>query len=317
VTLTRVTLLTPAQQEVLDLLRATDRERPEVPADLRDDLRAELEDGLRPLADGLDRPLFVAKAALGRVLACEAHHLHEEAAPFEWSVATARGTVAHKAIQFSVHRRDDPTPLRLVDDALERLADDPNASIAPWLLELAESARAELRSDVNTMVAAFLELWPPLQASWRPETESPRRVELCGGMVILSGRVDLTLGAPRGLRAGRVVVELKTGRRHAGHADDLRYYALLDTLRSGVPPFSLVGYELDAGRFSVEPVTEATLEAAVRRTIAAATKLLELRLGLRSPAATPGPTCRWCGLRDTCEVADGRLADEIDDDQED
>lgn len=296
-------LLTPAQQEVLDLLRATDDPRPEVPPGLRDELQAELQAGVADLAAGLDRPLFAGKAALSRVLACEAHHLAEEAAPFEWSIVTARGTVAHKAVQLSAHRRDDPSPLRLVDDAIDQLADDPSGSIAGWLLELSESARAELRSDVNDVVATFLELWPPLQASWRPQTESPRRVELCGGMVIVSGRVDLTLGAPRGLRAGRVVVDLKTGATHAGHADELRLYALLDTIRVGVPPFLLVGYYLDTGRFTTEPVTEATLDAAVRRTIAALRKLLELRLGVRSPAATPGPTCRWCRLSDSCDVA--------------
>lgn len=307
------TTLSPAQHEVLDLLRAADRERPEVAPELRDGLRARLDRELGAIAAGLAEPLFAGKAAIGRVLACEAHHLDEQATPFEWSLPTARGTVAHKAIQLSVAGADRPAPLVLVDDALERLAGDPGERIADFLLALSSADRAELRSDVNGIVATFLELWPPLERSWQPQTESPRRAELCGGMVVLSGRVDLTLGAPRGNRAGRVVVDLKTGGRHAGHLDDLRFYALLDTLRVGVPPFSAVGYYLDSGTFTAEEMTEAVLEAAVRRTVAAVTKLVELKLGLRSPSRTANAACRWCRLRPDCSAAvvDDPLAQEL------
>jgi hypothetical protein len=298
-------LLTPAQQEVLDLLRAGD-DRPEVPAELRLDLRADLERALGHLASQLDRPVFAGKSVLARVLACETHHVTEEDQPFEWSLTTARGTVAHKAIQLSVGwtaRAERPVPLELVDDALDRLVDDPNERIADFLLGLTEAERSEMRTEVNELVAGFIELWPPLQRAWQPQTESRRRAELCGSMVVLSGKVDLTLGAPRGLRAGRVVVDLKTGAPHSGHADDLRFYALLDTLRVGVPPFRVASWYLDSGRLTCEDVTPALLEAAVRRTIAGVTKLVELRLGLRSPAVNRNPACGWCRLRESCEEA--------------
>ena len=299
--------LTPAQQDVVDVLRARDRPRPVVEPGLRHDLRARLESGLGDLAARLDKPLFVSKGALSRVHACEAHHLAEEAADFVWTVAAARGTVAHKAIELSVHRRDSPPPLVLVDAALDRLADDPGHPLAGFLLGLEEAARAELRSQVNDLVAGFVELWPPLRPRWVPRTESRLRAELCGGMVILSGRADLTLGAPEGMTAGRLIVDLKTGRTHPGHVDDLRLYALLETLRCGVPPFRLAVYALDAGVATVEEVDEGVLEAAVRRTIAGGRRLLELHLGLRSAQVTPNPACRWCRVRTTCEGA-GRWA---------
>jgi hypothetical protein len=295
--------LSPAQEAVLQLLRATDQPRPEVDLALRVELRRRLETELAPAAALLSTPLFVSKTALGRVLACEAHQVAEAAAPFEWSIAAARGTVAHKAVQLSIGRGDRVPPLAIVDAALQRLADDPAERIAGFLLGLDDDDRAELRADVHGYVATFLELWPPLLPAWRPQTESPRRAELCAGRIVLSGRVDLTLGAPRGAVAGRVVVDLKTGRRQRVHADDLRFYALLDTLRVGVPPFSLVGYYLDEGEFSVEEVTEQTLEVAVRRTVDGVTRLAQLAAGLRSPAVVPGPTCRWCRLRDTCLAA--------------
>jgi hypothetical protein len=211
--------------------------------------------------------------------------------------------VAHRAIQLSVGRPDSPSPLRLVDDALERLADDPTMRIADYLLGLTDAERAELRAEVGELVGSFLELWPPLERGWRPQTEASRRFELFDSMVIFSGKLDLTLGAPDGLRAGRVIVDLKTGTRHAGHVDELRFYALLDTLRCGVPPFRLVRYYLDAGDHAHEDVTEDVLEAAVRRTVGATRRLIELRLGLRSAVVNPNPACRWCCIRAECDGA--------------
>lgn len=293
----------PAQQELLDRLRAAGRPRPQVGPELRTELRRRLESELGAVAAPLTEPLFANKADLSRVLSCEAHHVSEKEAGFEWSVVTARGTVAHKAIQLSIHRPDQPPPLALVDDALERLADDPQERIADWLLGLSPAERADLRAGVGELVTAFVDLWPPLQRAWKPDTESRRRADLCGDMVVLSGKVDLTLGAPQGLTAGRVVVDLKTGGPSAHHRDDLRFYAVLETLRMGVPPFLLGTYYLDSGELRDEPVTEEVLEAGVRRTVAAVRKLAGLKLGLRSPSRTANPACRWCRLREGCDVA--------------
>lgn len=305
-------MLSPAQQDVVELLRAPDRPRPSVHGDPRPQLRRRLEGALGPLAGKLDRPLFVSKAALRRVAACEAHHLAEDEAPFEWSVAAARGTVAHKAIELSVHRRDSPSPLHLVDGALERLEADPDSGVGGWLTTLDEAERAELRGGVNEIVAAFLELWPPLPRAWRPATEVKLRAELCGGLLILSARSDLTLGMAQGATAGKVLVELKTGARAARHVEDLRYAALLETLRCGVPPLRLALASLDSGTLTVEDVTDDVIEAAVRRTIAGATRLLELRLGLRSAAVTPNPACGWCAARASCDGAVRWAAQERD-----
>jgi RecB family exonuclease len=295
--------LNPAQREVLDALRAPERPRPRYDAGLRAALRAHLEEELGPLAALVDRPAVVTKRALGEVLTCEAHHLASTAAPFEWNVALARGVVVHRAIQLGVFRRDAPPPLELVDDALDRLADDPDAAVADYLLDLPEAERAELRGAASEVVSAFTELWPPLARTWFPRTETPVRAELCGGKVVLTGRVDLSLGVADGDQAGRVLVDLKTGGASAGHLHDLRFYALLETLRSGVPPLRLATSYLEAGDLAVEDVDEDVLEAAVRRTVQGARAVLELRLGLRSPAITPNPACRWCPAREGCEGA--------------
>jgi hypothetical protein len=138
------------------------------------------------------------------------------------------------------------------------------------------------------------------------------RAELCDGMLILSARSDLTLGMAQGTTAGKVLVELKTGARAARHVEDLRYAALLETLRCGVPPLRLALASLDSGTLSVEDVTDDVLEAAVRRTIAGTTRLLELRLGLRSPSVTPNPACGWCAARHDCDGAVRWAAQEQD-----
>ena len=43
---------------------------------------------------------------------------------FAWSAAKAKGQVAHKAIQLSIHWRGEIVPITVVDEAIARLADD-------------------------------------------------------------------------------------------------------------------------------------------------------------------------------------------------
>jgi hypothetical protein len=127
----------------------------------------------------------------------------------------------------------------------------------------------------------------------------------------MHGKVDLALGLPRGDEARELFVDLKTGRGHPGHLDDLRFYALLQCLRSGVPPFRVASYYLDTATFHHEDVTAETLEIALSRTADGVRKLCELRLEHRGPTITPGPTCSYCRLNTTCEGArtwqDGRF----------
>lgn len=295
-------MLTPAQADTLTMLRG-DGPRPTFDPALRVELRARLEDGFGDLAALLDRPFWAGKTPLGRVFACEAHEVAEQNVAFEWNLANARGTVAHRAIELSVHLPGGAPPLHLVDTAVHRLADDPDSSIGAFLGGLDEADLAELRSDVNNLVSDFLDQWPPLKTAWRPTTEARLKAELCKGKVVLSGKADLALGAPVGNEAGRVFVELKSGTVRAQHLDDLRLYALLETLRIGVPPRRLVVHSLDSGTLLVTDVNLDVLEAAVHRTIDGVRKLLELRLGLRSPLVTANPACRWCSVRASCEGA--------------
>jgi hypothetical protein len=305
--------LNPAQQQVLDLLGAPAGERPTFDAGLRHELRAELEEGLAHLAGDLDPddPFFVSKHKLGSVHGCEVRMLAEEDAGFEWSVPTARGTVAHKAIELSVHWRGEPTPAELVDEAIGRLSND-GSTLAEFLQRASEVDVVELRGDALDRVTKFTESFPPLQARWRPVTESRARVDLLGGRLVLQGKVDLSLGQSRGTTAGKVLIDLKTGGFAPVHLDDLRFYALLETIRIGVPPRVVATYYLDSGEPRVEAVTVALLRSTVARVIDGCDRLVGLAHGTVAPALRPGPSCRWCVALAGCEA--GRSHLDLDDD---
>ncbi len=299
--------LNPAQQQILDELGSLDR--PQFRQDLRDDIRADLERQLGPIVatlDEADRPLHVSKHRLSQVHGCESRYLAEEAIPFEWTIASARGTVAHKALELYIGRRGQPTPLDLVEDAMSRLEAD-ERSVGGYLVTLTEAERADLVTDVNDLIAGFQEMFPPIKRVWRPVTESRVRAEFADGSVVLRGAVDLTLGASRGLEAGKVIIDLKSGRPNLLHVEDLRLYALLETLKLGVPPRLLVSYYLDAGQPRTETVTEDLLWAVVARLVDAVTKMVELNAG-REPEVRTGPVCRWCVNLDNCSTGTDHLA---------
>jgi hypothetical protein len=301
--------LNPAQVEVLEQLGAAAGERPTFPDELRTDLRVAIEAELDPILPEND-DLFVNKHALSQVHGCEAKYLDEqENRHFEWTVPTARGTVAHKAIELGVNWDGEPLPTELVDRATARL-ENSEAGISQWIQGLDLAEQAELRSDAVDRVTKFFECWPPLNPKWRPVAESRVRAELCGGRLILQGKVDLTLGRAQGLTAGKVLVDLKTGGFSPYHLDDLRFYALVETLRIGTPPRRLASYYLDEGSFVAEDVSEALIESTVARLIDGALKMVELRQHDRAPSKLPGPPCRWCQILDDCDEGRSHLEED-------
>ena len=297
-------MLTPVQRKMLDELIEPLGPRPVfddgVPLRLLDRLEA----GIAPLIDDMGPgDMAVNKSALARVHQCEAFFVVETEARFEWSVAAARGTIAHRALGLSLTMRDAP-PLDLDDDAMGRIVDDGDDWTPRRFLKSASPAEvAELRAEAGDLVAKFQECCPPLEARWRPRLESPLRVELCGQRVVLRAKVDLALHRGVGNEARSVLIDFKSGRPHAGHLDDLRFYALVETIRLGVPPFRLAAYYLDAARWQHEDVTEELLEVAAHRVVAGVRKLAELRYAGREPSVTPCVACAFCRLRETCPGA--------------
>ena len=295
----------PAQQEVVSLLGAPRDTRPEFDRGLRDELRTHLEDRLAPLLDTVesdafdDDALFLSKFKLSQVLGCERKFMADRDQPFAWSPPIARGTVTHKAIELSVHWRGEASPLELVDEAMASL-ENADKSIGDYLRGCDETERAELRAAAAATMTQFLECFPRLKPAWRPSTESPIRANLHNGLIVLSGKPDLTLGQPDGTVAGKVIIDFKTGGFSPAHRDDLRFYALLESLRI-LPPRLLATYYLDQGRIHSEQVTRDLLLSAAERVIDGAGRYVELVSAERPPGVSPGPACRWCPVQPDCD----------------
>jgi CRISPR/Cas system-associated exonuclease Cas4 (RecB family) len=293
--------LSPVQQEVVEQIGAVRESWPEFPAELRYELRGELEKGTAEHVQllGDDVSIWANKHAIASVHGCEKKFLADREFP-GWSVPLARGSVVHKAIELSINWRGTPIPADLVDESMASL-EHSEQNISGFLQELPDADRAQLRSDSVDLVTKFDECWPDLKKQWRPVTESKIRMELFDGRVVLQGKIDLTLGRAEGLRAGKVLVDLKSGKFQPGHMHDLRYYAMIETVRIGVPPRRIASYYLDQGRFHSEDVTEEMLFSAAQRAIDGINRMIELELDPSDPRVATSPACRWCRVLDTCQ----------------
>lgn len=299
--------LNPAQQRVVTGLMAAGHERPAFDPGLPARLVDLMEERLAGVAAHLDRgELVVNKTALSQVHTCERWHVAQERDGFAWSPRTACGSVAHKAIELGVFSRDDPSPIDLVDRAIARLvahAGQEPWTAGPYLVSADPGELAEVRAAAADRVTTFLDTFPPLKKRWRPVVESRARVDLCDGRVVLKGKVDLSVGRREGNTARVLLVDFKGGSPHHTHADDLRFYALLETIRIGVPPFRVASYYLESARWHHEDVSQDLLEAAALRVAEGVTRIVELRVDGREPATSPGPLCGSCTERALCPGA--------------
>jgi hypothetical protein len=304
------TALTPSQARVLAELLDIGGDRPSFDRTLRERLLATLDDGVAPLLEGLpaasawrrgDKALVVlGKRALDAVHQCERNYLATDRAPFAWTAATARGVVAHKALELGAQHRQPAPPATLVDLAIDRLCDEPWGP-SGWLATATPDEIAQLRSGATDVVTKFADTFPPLPPSWRPRFESRLRLPLADGRIELTGKVDLALGQATGDQARVVLIDLKTGSPSHSHPADLRFYALLEAVRCGVPPFRVASYYLDSATWHAEDVDEDVLAVTVRRVVDGLASVIELRADRRPPRESPGPLCRYCPIRAECE----------------
>jgi hypothetical protein len=303
-------LLTDPQRRTLDRLIGTE-ERPVFAADLRQRLVDRIEGAARELE--LGEPLWLGKEALNQLARCEgrfAARLEREDPPFEHSVNTAAGVLVHKAIEVEVGSRDGMDPHAIAVTAATRLAEREERFAEFWR-EQSGSEQDELLMEVVRKVTLFQGSFPPLRDLRRemaPITELPVKAQLLGGALTLSGKIDLVLGVPDRLepnRATRLAVDLKTGGAWPEHAEDMRFYALLMTLRFGVPPYRVASLFLDSGEWQAEEVAEETLFHAADRVVSTARAAGAL-LGGREPMLTPGAWCAWCPRAFVCPSAEPR-----------
>lgn len=306
--------LNPLQQAVIDALGIPPDWQP-LPAEVIASIEDQLISALAPVADKFtaEAPLRVNKHHLATVHGCEKYHVVQREAPFAWNINTVRGTIAHKGIELMLNWRGPIVPAEIVDAAITSVADNPRESASGFLISLSAHEMAELRGAVLGAVTNFLECFPPIKAQWRPMVEYSASYALFDNSIVLTSRMDLVLGGP----GKKVIIDLKTGRLTPTHRDDLRFYALVETLRSRQTPRQLGSYSLDSARLESEDVTEGLLQSAARRTAQGILLIADLVLKTREPDLRAGYQCRWCPIVDTCDVGTRflrQLSGEDDDD---
>ena len=290
--------LTDPQRRTLEQLIGVG-ERPVFPSDLRQRLVDRIEDAVRELE--LRDPLWLGKEKVTDHGRCEGKFqasIMGEGPAFEHNARSAVGVLLHKAVEVEVGSRDELDLHAVSARAAERLVEN-EARFAEYWRTLSAVEQDEVLMDVVRRVALFRGTFPSLRdlrSDLAPITELPAKAELLGGALTISGRIDLVLGMPRKAdpnRATRLAIDLKTGGAYPEYAEDMRFYALLMTLRFGVPPYRVATLFLESGEWQSEDVNEELLIHAADRVIAAARSAAALAGG-RAPKLTPGRYCEWC-----------------------
>jgi RecB family exonuclease len=277
---------------------------PELPGRLRAYLEAGV-DGVGPPA----RRIRLSKERLNELDRCQGSFqaaVAGERPPFEPSPRSAVGNLLHRALELDAASPVVAAPEELVRLGCGELAADPR--FGPFWAELEQRSRDAVAADARAGVELFRSSFPPLGPARRllaPLAECWVSLALCGGMVTVSGRIDLIVGRFDRHRSTRVLVDLKTGAAWPEHAEDMRLYALLFTLRFGVPPLRVATFFLRSGESQPEDVCEPMLLRSADRIIHAvrsASRFARAAPG-DAPELRPGTWCAWCPRGRTCPAS--------------
>ena len=306
--------LNEMQESVLQVLAKPAAWEP-LPTEVTDRIKSTFLEGLKALEPLLNEqdPIWISKHKISSVLSCEKQFVATQG-DFHWTTANSKGQVAHKAIELLINWRGHVTPMDLAEAAIDRLsdADDRAGSIGEFLGNMSPAEFAELKAEVVDYITKFIECFPPIKKEWQPVVESSATFNHLGRSLVLAGKTDLVLGA----QGSKVILDFKTGNINPVHRDDLRFYSLVELLRSNKAPRLVASYSLSAARPDPEPVSEATLKVAVMRALDGITRIVELTRQVRKPSITPGFQCRWCSIAMDCEVGQqwlSRADDDLDD----
>jgi len=287
--------LTPVQRRTLERLIGLGA-APAFDSDLAGRIRAGLESGLQATLPGEGDPIWVGKGLLNDMQRCEGlfqASLLREGPPFEHGPRTAAGALFHKAIEIDALTERELDPRTVGERSAASLGRaDPRFEV--FWTGLDQIERSELLAEAGRHVDLFRTSFPPLSRRWAPQTELRLKVRLLGGRVVLSGAPDLALGRTR-----KLLLDFKTGKAWPEHPEDMRFYALVLLLRTGVPPYRVATFFLDSGEWQPEEVTEETLEHAAGRVLDTVRSAASLSSG-GVAGLRPGQHCGWCPRRTVC-----------------
>ncbi len=253
--------------EVLAALRGDPTRRPVVDPALAGGLREWLEDGVSGLRLIAAKPLVLDKKTLRR-----AHSAGRREARAEITYAIAIGLVMDALFRqlVTIGHIDDP-----MCEGIDALRIDPRRADAVAFIESLEGQdRADFEDEIETQTAITTSRWPRLSPAWLPRTQERIAIPLAGGSLVLVGILDLMIGTPSSGRASVEVIDVKSGKARVDDREDLRYYALLETLRSGAAPFRTATFYTRTGHVDAEDIDDAVLTCTVRSVLSAVEQLV-------------------------------------------
>jgi len=262
--------MAPAGADVLASLRGDSSRRPIVDPGLAGGLRDWLEDGLCSLPLGTQTPLIMNKQTLRDALAGRASR--PSAGPQPITDSMALGALMDALFRQFITIGHIEDPMRNGLDALR--ADPRRSEVVDFVRGLAGQELADFENELETQSAILLSRWPRLSPSWLPRTQERITVPLAGGDVVLVGVIDLIVGAPSAGRASVGLIEVKSGRARIEDRDDLRFYALLETLRSAAAPFRVATFYTRTGLVDTEDVDDGLLTSSVQRVLAGINRMV-------------------------------------------
>lgn len=296
--------MTPTQLRTFDDLLAVGVDRPVAPNGLADELRVLLASGTGDaLSLWTEKNLWVSKSLITTALTCEGMVKANAEAPRSGSrvhPATIVGIVTHRAIQLSFTH-----PGMSVTEAVEsslRSSRSTEEKVGEFWDAADPAMQSDLMMQMVSRVTSFLDSWPPLSHRWHPRFEESLVAKV--GNLTLSARPDLVLGRPRADGTQTMLLaDFKTGALRDDHDVEAQFYALVATLRHGVPPFRSVVYSLASGEWTEPDVTAASLREIAGHVIAAVRSHVEVLTDTKVPALTPGRYCMWCPAAASCPDA--------------
>jgi hypothetical protein len=166
--------------------------------------------------------------------------------------------LVHALLRQLVHTGEVHDPLADALDALRAGGDEADVRTIEALPVAGRTALAETLTLHTRNLTALVPRFAP---GWMPRTNDRVAIPLAGGRIVLHGMFDLVVGLPQPRTASLCALGLSTGGPWAVARRTLHYLSLLETLRSGAPPFRLALLESDSGRYGVEDVREEHLRA--------------------------------------------------------
>ena len=240
--------------EVLALLRGDAAARPRFDPGLAGGLRAWLEDAAYDVVAGRGEhapPLFLGPRQL---LGFPEERPHDDTVTDHFVLAR----LVHTLLRQLVHTGQFDDPLA---DAVNGLRASGADAVVRHVESMPEAARAALAETLALHARNLSGLVPRFAPGWMPRTDDRVAIPLGGGRVVLHGVFDLVVGLPQQGTASLCALGLSTGGPWASERRSLHYLSLLETLRSGTPPFRLALLESAIGRYGVEDVREEHLRA--------------------------------------------------------